>query len=568
MKQPSWIKRTLSKRYTIEALLGQGGMSAVYKAIDPNLKRAVAIKLIHPHLAADSKFVLRFEEEAAAVAKLRHPNIVQVFDFNSDGGVSYMVLELIPGETLQERLKRLNKVGRQLSPDEAVRFTIDICDALGYAHRQGIIHRDIKPANIMLDVHGHAILMDFGIVKIIGGDSHTATGAVVGTARYMSPETIRSESPDQRSDIYSLGITLYEMLNGEPPFNADSAMSLMMMHLNDPVPDLHSIRPGVPLEITDILQKSLEKDPHCRYNTAGEMAADLRSVLAKLGRRSVAADQTLPEATISGAYMSKTQVDTDASGKKNERNFGDQIGGYAATVRSKEIHHATVKENIIISEIPMDTPSPGHQTPALADMNNPLQTYDRPASKKSWLPLLLGLGTGGFVLAGILAAGIFFLGQILDANTARTVVNTPEGGDTASSTQSAVIAATQPPILTPTLMGAVLWDVTETPNTLPSLYARIASITTNASYQYVVEYETFGFIEAIPGMHVHFFFDTVTPENAGPPGEGPWKMYGGPSPFTGYSEFDRPGNASQMCVLVVNPDHSVILGSGNCLDLP
>ena len=138
MDQPSWIKRTLSNRYVIEALLGQGGMSAVYKATDPNLKRVVAIKMIHPHLATDSKFISRFEEEAAAVAKLRHPNIVQVFDFNTDEGVYYMVLEFIPGETLQDRLRRLNKAGRQLSIEEAIKFTINICDAMNYAHNQPI----------------------------------------------------------------------------------------------------------------------------------------------------------------------------------------------------------------------------------------------------------------------------------------------------------------------------------------------------------------------------------------------------------------------------------------------
>src|SRR5512137_1731244 len=174
MSQPSWIGRTLSGRYRIDALLGQGGMSAVYKATDPNLKRVVAIKLIHSHLSGDTQFIKRFEEEAAAVASLRHPNIVQVFDFNSDEGTYYMVLEFIPGETLQDRLKRLSDEKRLLSIEESIQYTINICDALGYAHQRGMVHRDIKPANIMLDIHSQAILMDFGIVKIVGGDSHTA----------------------------------------------------------------------------------------------------------------------------------------------------------------------------------------------------------------------------------------------------------------------------------------------------------------------------------------------------------------------------------------------------------
>ena len=245
MDQPTWIGRSLGGRYRIDAMLGQGGMSAVYKATDPNLKRVVAIKLIHPHLSIDPTFVQRFESEAAAVASLRHSNIVQVFDFNSDNGVYYMVLEFIPGETLQDRMKRLSDSGRKLSVEDALKFTANIADAVGYSHQRGMVHRDIKPANIMLDVQGQGILMDFGIVKIMGGDSHTSTGAVVGTARYMSPEIIRGEVADHRADIYSLGVTLYEMLSGRPPFMADSAMTLMMMHLNDPVPDVRGFRPDI-----------------------------------------------------------------------------------------------------------------------------------------------------------------------------------------------------------------------------------------------------------------------------------------------------------------------------------
>ena len=281
MNQPSWIGQTLSGRYKIEAMLGQGGMSAVYKATDPNLKRVVAIKLIHPHLSSDISFVQRFESEAAAVASLRHPNIVQVYDFNNDNGVYYMVLEFIAGETLQDRMKRLVESGRQLTLDETLKFAINIADAVGYANERGIVHRDIKPANIMLDVQGQAILMDFGIVKIMGGDSHTTTGALVGTARYMSPEIIRGTSPDHRADIYSLGVTLFEMLSGRTPFVSDSAMTLMMMHLNDPVPDVRNFRSDVPAEIKRIIEKCLAKERDDRYQSGAELSKDLRNALDK-----------------------------------------------------------------------------------------------------------------------------------------------------------------------------------------------------------------------------------------------------------------------------------------------
>ncbi len=169
MSRPSLMTgQTLGGRYRIDELLGQGGMSSVYKAYDPNLKRVVAVKMIHSHLASDPKFVSRFEEEAAAVAQLRHPHIVQVFDFNHDEDLYYMVQEFVPGETLQERLRRLHRTGRELPLEQAVAYTRHIAQAAGYAHRRGLIHRDIKPANIMIDVHDQAILMDFGIVKIVG----------------------------------------------------------------------------------------------------------------------------------------------------------------------------------------------------------------------------------------------------------------------------------------------------------------------------------------------------------------------------------------------------------------
>ena len=282
MTTQGWVGKTIGGRYKIEALLGQGGMSAVYRAFDPNLRRAVAIKLIHPHLSTDPNFVGRFKEEAAAVARLRHPNIVQVHDFNLDGNTYYMVMEYLVGETLQTRLRRLNTTGRFMPQREAVQICAQISDAVGYAHEHEIIHRDIKPANIMLDVQGQAILMDFGIVKIIGGEYHTSTGATIGTAMYMSPEQIRGERAIDRSDIYSLGVTLYEMLSGRPPFQADSAVTLMMMVLNDPLPDLKAIRAEIPIDLIDIVYHAMERDKNNRYGSMAALTDDLRKVMGKL----------------------------------------------------------------------------------------------------------------------------------------------------------------------------------------------------------------------------------------------------------------------------------------------
>jgi serine/threonine protein kinase len=277
MARSDWIGKTLNDRYEILELLGQGGMSAVYKANDPNLKRVVAVKLIHSHLSNDPQFVRRFEEEAAAVAQLRHPNLIQVFDFNNDDDTYYIVFEFVPGETVQARLKRLREADRPMGITDTTKLIAQAADGLHYAHNKGLIHRDIKPANIMINVQNAPIVMDFGIAKIMGGTQHTATGAVLGTARYMSPEQIKGEHIDPRTDIYSLGVTMFEMLGGRPPFNADSAMTLMMMHVTDPVPDLRDLRADIPAGLEAVVNKALAKDPASRFQTAAEFAAALRN---------------------------------------------------------------------------------------------------------------------------------------------------------------------------------------------------------------------------------------------------------------------------------------------------
>lgn len=308
MLPQSWIDQSIGGRYQINSLLGSGGMSAVYQATDPNLRRMVAIKLIHPHLSVDPNFVNRFKEEAAAVARLRHPNIVQVHDFNVDGETYYMVMEYLVGETLQARLKRLNAARRLMPFTEVLNICTQLCDAVGYAHNHELIHRDIKPANIMLDVNHQAILMDFGIVKIIGGEYHTATGATVGTAMYMSPEQMRSERVDERSDIYSLGVTLYEMLAGHPPYQADTTVTLMMMVLNDPLPDLRKIREGIPENLVAVAEKALEKDKKNRFQTMEEMTAALQAaemVAGNIAPAKTIVDDRMPDAV----YLQETAIE-------------------------------------------------------------------------------------------------------------------------------------------------------------------------------------------------------------------------------------------------------------------
>jgi serine/threonine protein kinase len=564
MSRPGLVGYTLGGRYKVEEILGQGGMSAVYKAYDPNLKRVVAIKVIHTHLADNPKFISRFEEEATAVAQLRHPNIVQVFDFNHDGDLYYMVQEFVPGETLQEHLRRLNKTGRGMPLPEAIQYTINICDAANYAHQRGMIHRDIKPANIMLDTHGQAILMDFGIVKIVGGQQHTATGAVVGTALYISPEMIRGEVPDSRSDLYSLGVTLFEMVSGRPPYEADSAMTLMMMHLNDPVPDLRGLRPAVPDELVGVIERSLAKEPDSRYKSMAEMATALKEVLDQL-QPGLVKDASVTQVDQPQKTLTDTAVDEEFTPPPAHR----------APVIATPSAGTVVEPPVTRREEPIRmgrSTSVGATTPP-SKVDIPAQSKPTAARGIKW-----GIGIGGGALLLVCLAGAFLIGlRWLASQTEKVPTETPTFVDTLSVV--AVVPSSSTPSPTPTVTFTASPTPAPTEIPTPTLsptptipvgvhYARIKGITIDNQSRYVVDYETFEFTESLPGMHVHFFFNTVLPEEAGMPGKGPWILYGGPRPFTGYKLSDRPENAFQMCILVANADHSVQLNSGTCADLP
>ena len=297
----NWIGFTISNRYEIKALLGQGGMSEVYKAYDPNLARSVAIKLIHRHLSSDPEFVRRFEQEARAVAQLRHPNIIQVYDFDHDGDFYYMVLEYVQGDTLRDKLQALSDTHQSLQLSDTIRIMADICEAVAYAHYKGMIHRDLKPANVILKPKEQSsqleqpILMDFGVAKLLSGTQYTATGAFIGTAKYMSPEQAQGNRPDERTDIYSLGVMLFEMVMGQAPFEADSTVATLMKHVTEPVPDIRQIQRDVPEELVAIIEKALAKEPADRYQTAAEMAVALKAIdlHAKMEKPATAA-QILP----------------------------------------------------------------------------------------------------------------------------------------------------------------------------------------------------------------------------------------------------------------------------------
>ncbi len=269
--------RTIGK-YQIVSQLGRGGMAEVYKAYQTNLDRHVALKLMHAFLVEDKDFIARFEREAKNVAALRHPNIVQVYDFDVTNGMPYMVMEFIEGPSLKGYLEDLAHQGQALSLDEAIRIIAEVGEALAYAHQRGMIHRDVKPANVMMDVTGRVILTDFGIAKIITGPSYTATGATIGTPTYMSPEQGLGRAGDHRADIYSLGVMLYQLVTGQLPYDADTPLAVMLKHVNDPLPQPRSVKPDLPEGLERIILKSMAKSADERFATVAEMLAALENL--------------------------------------------------------------------------------------------------------------------------------------------------------------------------------------------------------------------------------------------------------------------------------------------------
>jgi serine/threonine protein kinase len=261
-------------KYEIVDLLGQGGMAAVYRAYQPEMDRFVAIKVLPPHPAMDPTFVDRFRQEARTIARLQHPHILPVYDYGSEDDILYLVMAHIDGGSLSDLITEgplnLRKVETLLK---------EIAGALDYAHRHGITHRDIKPANILIDSEGHALLADFGIAKLTeGGANLTGTG-IVGTPAYMSPEQGKGLPADKRSDVYSLGVVVYEMLTGRQPFSADTAMMLILQHIQAPVPDLVTPEDSMPLALNNVIQRVLAKEPDDRYQTAMEFANDFSTAL-------------------------------------------------------------------------------------------------------------------------------------------------------------------------------------------------------------------------------------------------------------------------------------------------
>jgi serine/threonine protein kinase len=258
-----WIGGVLGGYLIIEQI-STGSMAEVYKALQTSMNRMVAVKVMSPSLSDDPEFVARFRQEARTVASLEHPHILPVIDFGEQHGTLYLVMRYVNGGTLSDLIEK-----GPLSPHTALRYLTEIGEALDYAHSLGIVHRDIKPKNVLLDQQGNPFIADFGLAKLLTGGGITGSGlGIIGTPHFMSPEQGRGQSVDSRSDIYSLGVVLFEMLTGKVPFDADSTVGIIMRHIADPVPDITPLNPDLSSAFNAVLAKALAKDPNARYQTA------------------------------------------------------------------------------------------------------------------------------------------------------------------------------------------------------------------------------------------------------------------------------------------------------------
>jgi serine/threonine-protein kinase len=271
----------LGNRYRLDEVVGAGGMATVFRAFDETLERPVAVKVLHREVAAEGDQLERFRREAKAAAKLSHAHIVTVIDAGEEGGRPFIVFEYVPGETLKQRIKREG----QLPVTESVAYAIEIGSALVAAHAGGIVHRDVKPQNVLLDGAGHAKVADFGIARELENDGLTKTGRVLGTTDYVAPEQAMGEDVTGQSDVYSLGIVLYEMLTGDVPFKGDSHVAVAMKHVKEELPDVQRLRPEVSSSLAAVVEHMTAKEPRARFPDAASTVAALEDVLAIEGSR-------------------------------------------------------------------------------------------------------------------------------------------------------------------------------------------------------------------------------------------------------------------------------------------
>ncbi|RMG99437.1 MAG: serine/threonine protein kinase [Chloroflexi bacterium] len=346
--------------YRIIEPLGEGGMAAVFKAYQASMDRYVAIKVLPRYYASDPEFVGRFKQEARVIARLQHPHILPVHDFGEDDGYTYLVMRFVESGTLAEWLKEKGA----LSLTEIRRIISQVGDALDYAHAQGVIHRDVKPSNILIDRRGNCLLTDFGLARMVESSVHfTQTGGILGTPAYMSPEQGMGKPIDHRSDIYSLGVVLYEMATGRPPFRAETPMAIVIKHIQSPLPPPRSYNPELPEPVERVILKALAKEPEDRFATAGEMVAALEAALLSPKTPTLAVEQ--------------------------------------------EVIPTAVSPQMVPSSAPEEMMETAVASPEAVAAHTPPSATSAPKRKRSWRRIL------GYAVLGFL--GLIIIGSILDS---------------------------------------------------------------------------------------------------------------------------------------------------------
>jgi serine/threonine-protein kinase len=362
-------------RYEIQQRLGRGGMADVYLARDRLLERRVAVKVLFPEFATDPSFVARFRREAQAAANLTHPNIVAVYDWGQQGGTYFIVMEYVNGRTLAEVLRADGK----LPAVQAATVSSEVAAALGFAHRNGVVHRDVKPGNILVTSSGDVKVADFGIARVANAGTDaglTQAGSVMGTAAYFSPEQAQGATPDPRSDLYSLGIVMYEMVGGRPPFTGDNPVSIAYKQVHEAPPRLRDLTPDVPVAYEAIVAKLLAKNPDARYATADDLRLDLTRF--RDGQRPEALAQAAAAAGVGGAAAVAAAATT--VNPPVPSTYGQPTTVVAASPGTQ----------VLPSQPPRGTPPP------------PPPTYEEPRRNGLlWAGIILALlvlGVGGFLL--------------------------------------------------------------------------------------------------------------------------------------------------------------------------
>jgi serine/threonine-protein kinase len=282
------VGEVIEGRYELEELVGSGGMSSVYRARDRLLERRVALKILHEYYTADEEYVERFRREARAAARLSHPNIVTVIDRGADEGRHYIVFEYIDGQTLKEYADDEGP----LAVRRALELAIQIAHGLAFAHDNGLIHRDVKPQNVILNGDGQPKVTDFGIARSVDVEGVTKSGTVLGTSNYISPEQASGKTVDGKTDVYALGVVLFELLTGRVPFPGESFVAVALQHVHEPPPDVLELRPDLPPRVAAAIGRALEKDPADRFDSMADFASELEACLARIDA-GTEAEQTL-----------------------------------------------------------------------------------------------------------------------------------------------------------------------------------------------------------------------------------------------------------------------------------